>query len=556
MRRHGPVITLVGAAALATAVASATRSQDQGEGQDALALVTEGTEMVPPCASCHGEDGLGNADMAAPMLAGMDAGYLARALASYADGTRLGYTMNSIASELTPEQIEALARHYAALPAAARQWEIDEAAARAGEALVREGLWSMDVPACTSCHGENAEGVGSVFPRLAGQLPVYMSDRIAFWRSGEDAADNPDEALMASIAKRMPEEEMAAAIAYLAGLAPEAGPSMDYPPVELAWEPPVLRTEPLPNEILWGAAESAYEAQQARVSRPDAVEHTPPSLEEIPDGPEGDMIRLGRFLFSDTQTLRGTFVGNDQNCSNCHMNAGAEEKSAPVWATAVDFPQFRGKNQRVNTLPERIAGCFTYSMDGTPPPAQHKVMVAIETYMEWLGKGIPSGAVQKVRGYGLIPVPEQKPDYARGETVYVERCAVCHGEDGQGVKTGDRVVFPPLWGPEAFNWGAGMHTLDNAAGFVKHNMPLGNPDLTDQQVWDVVLYMNSHERPQDPRWKGDVRATRNAYHDHTCLYGLGTANGLMGDTGEPLPKPEPQPWSNWRASGTPLPAPE
>jgi thiosulfate dehydrogenase len=31
--------------------------------------------------------------------------------------------------------------------------------------------------------------------------------------------------------------------------------------------------------------------------------------------------------------------------------------------------------------------------------------------------------------------------------------------------------------------------------------------------------VNSHDRPQDPRFKGSVAQTRDAYHDEDCLYG-------------------------------------
>ncbi|GAB3628155.1 hypothetical protein GCM10027419_30060 [Pandoraea terrae] len=85
--------------------------------------------------------------------------------------------------------------------------------------------------------------------------------------------------------------------------------------------------------------------------------------------------------------------------------------------------------------------------------------------------------------------------------VYARRCALCHGADGQGQASGGKTVFPPLWGPKSFIWGAGMHELQNAAGFMKENMPLGlGGSLTDQQAWDVALFMDSHERPQDPRF--------------------------------------------------------
>jgi len=33
--------------------------------------------------------------------------------------------------------------------------------------------------------------------------------------------------------------------------------------------------------------------------------------------------------------------------------------------------------------------------------------------------------------------------------------------------------------------------------------------------------------------------------------GLSTPDGLMGDTGGPLPKPEPQPWANWSSTWKP-----
>lgn len=535
---------LIGAvgAVFITAVVAAGPAVAASDGE---VIANEGVGSVVACASCHGADGLGNADIGAPMLAGMNADFLAHALRGFRDGSRVGPTMNAIAPDLTDAQIAAVTTYFAGLPAAPKHWEVDAALVEAGERLVTHGDWANGVPACVSCHGQHAEGTGATFPRLAGQLPAYLQARLDAWRDGTQKPQTQEEALMVAVAHKASAEELTAAVAYLASLSPDAGPVAGYPSLSLDWPQVSYNTKPIPAEIPWDKAAAAYEKQQKRMSRPDAYVHTPPSFDSLPDGPEGDLIRFGRHVFSNTQALRGTFTGNALACSNCHMGEGAHAEAAPVWATAVDFPQYRGKNKHVNTLSERIAGCFRFSMNGTPPPAQHKVMVALEAYMKWLGKGIPSDAVQKVRGYIIPPPPEKTPDFERGKAVFMERCATCHGADGQGRRNGERVVFPPLWGPESFNWGAGMHQIDKAAGFIKHNMPLGNPNLTDQQAWDVALFMDSHERPQDPRWLGDVAKTRNAFHNNVSTYGLKTANGLMGDIGAPLPKPEPLPFQNW-----------
>ena len=75
-----------------------------------------------------------------------------------------------------------------------------------------------------------------------------------------------------------------------------------------------------------------------------------------------------------------------------------------------------------------------------------------------------------------------------------------------------------------------MHQLNNAAGFIKANMPLSlGGSLSDQQAWDVAMFMNSHERPQDPRFNGSVEETRKKYHDSPdSMYGLVVNNHRLG----------------------------
>ena len=111
-------------------------------------------------------------------------------------------------------------------------------------------------------------------------------------------------------------------------------------------------------------------------------------------------------------------------------------------------------------------------------------------------------------------------------------------------------------GADSFNWGAGMHQIGNAAGFIKANMPLGQAGmLSDQEAWDVAYFMNAHERPQDPRYAESVAATRAKYHDSDdSLYGIEVNGHLLGsDSPRPAAsccrRPSPEPLKARRGSG-------
>ncbi|MBV8614604.1 MAG: c-type cytochrome, partial [Acetobacteraceae bacterium] len=132
--------------------------------------------------------------------------------------------------------------------------------------------------------------------------------------------------------------------------------------------------------------------------------------------------------------------------------------------------------------------------------------------------------------YPRLGAPAAPPDDARGQHVYQESCALCHGPDGAGQSAAGQAVFPPLWGPNSYNWGAGMERVDTAAAFVKANMPLGlRNSLGDQAAWDVALFVDSHERPQDPRFTGSVEETRRRFHDSPwSMYGRIVAGHVLG----------------------------
>ncbi|MEO5649137.1 MAG: cytochrome C, partial [Ginsengibacter sp.] len=60
-------------------------------------------------------------------------------------------------------------------------------------------------------------------------------------------------------------------------------------------------------------------------------------------------------------------------------------------------------------------------------------------------------------------------------------------------------VYPPLWGTNSYNTGAGIYQISRFAGYIKNNMPFGatykNAQLTNEQAWDVAAFVNSQPRP-------------------------------------------------------------
>ncbi len=272
----------------------------------------------------------------------------------------------------------------------------------------------------------------------------------------------------------------------------------------------------------------------ADAATPDAkpVAFTPPPYEAMPGGELGDAVRLGENVFRHTTIYAKDVIGNAQNCSNCHIDGGRLAGSAPMWAAYTAYPAYRSKNKLVNDYVMRLQGCFRYSENGKVPAADSKIMVALEAYSYWLATGAPTGAELEGRGYPTLAAPAKPPDYAAGEAVYQANCALCHGADGMGQYVRGQTVFPPLWGARSYNWGAGMGSVKNAAEFIHANMPLGAAGmLSVQQAWDVAQYIDSQERPQDPRFVGTAGETRKKFHaSKFSMYGE-TVNGHV--LGEP-----------------------
>jgi len=212
-----------------------------------------------------------------------------------------------------------------------------------------------------------------------------------------------------------------------------------------------------------------------------------PTDSEIPSGPLGRSIRRGLALVTATRDSLPGHVGSALRCVSCHLDEG---RRAPAsWVGVLGrFPQYRSRSGTVETLENRINGCFTRSLNGTALPVDGPDMRDIVSYMAFLSRGVPVGP----------PAPSSDarwtsltPDPAAGARVFAATCVRCHGADGGGT-----VTAPPLWGPRSFNIGAGMARARTAAAFIRANMPFDRAViLTDQQAIDVAAFVDGHHRP-------------------------------------------------------------
>lgn len=256
------------------------------------------------------------------------------------------------------------------------------------------------------------------------------------------------------------------------------------------------------------------------------VEHAVPDIEQLPPGPYKELVQYGHALTTRTFAHIGPevlnvgkrYAGNNLACASCHQQAATKPFAMPWTGVSATFPQYRGREDDISTVEERVNGCMERSMSGQPLPLDSREMKAFVTYISFLSRGIPVGAT--VEGAGMVQskMPNRRADLEAGAKVYEAKCSVCHGADGQGVRAGQPgdaqgYIFPPLWGNDTFNNGAGMNRLAMATRFVKHNMPQGTnfdaPELTDDEAYDVSAYMLSKPRPVKANLEVDFPARWN-----------------------------------------------
>ncbi|MGD1893546.1 MAG: c-type cytochrome [Cyclobacteriaceae bacterium] len=232
-----------------------------------------------------------------------------------------------------------------------------------------------------------------------------------------------------------------------------------------------------------------------------------PDTSSIPHNAKGDMIRYGRELIAHTSKYLGPKgkvrqISNGMNCQNCHLKAGTVPFGNNYARVASAYPKRRNRSGIVEGFEKRVNDCIERSLNGEKLDSASREMQAIVAYLKWVGKDVKKGEAQP--GFGLVELtPLHRPaDPVKGKTVYDNYCGRCHGADGEGqlAESGLEWTYPPLYGDDSYNFGAGLYRISKFAAYVKANMPYGvtfeNPFLTDEEAWDVSAYVNSMPRPE------------------------------------------------------------
>ena len=239
----------------------------------------------------------------------------------------------------------------------------------------------------------------------------------------------------------------------------------------------------------------------------DSVNYwTAADINYITDSMEKQQVVYGRELIAHTSKYLGPKgsvmkTANGMNCQNCHLQAGTAVFGNNFGSVASLYPKFRARRGAVETENERVNDCMERSLNGKHLDSNSREMHAMVAYFHFVGSNVPKGS--KAPGSGLkdLPYIDRAGDTNKGKMVYITVCQSCHQSDGQGKQneTANEYIYPPLWGAHSFNDAAGMYRIGSIARYVKYNMPLGtnfkNPQLTDEQAWDVAAYIVSRPRP-------------------------------------------------------------
>ena len=205
-------VLLVATAALAAGCANTDRSRDLANPK--VSAVTLAQQI---CSNCHGVTG--NAvSPNFPNLAGQMEPYFMAQLNGFKSHNRrdpAGFEyMWGLSRSLTEDQIKGLAAYYAGQAPVRQGIEGEPSRIEAGKSIFAAGVADQGVPACSGCHGTQAQG-NADFPRLAGQHADYLVKQLVVFQRTDE---RPEGIVMKTVAHELTRQNIDDVAAYLQAL--------------------------------------------------------------------------------------------------------------------------------------------------------------------------------------------------------------------------------------------------------------------------------------------------------------------------------------------------
>lgn len=186
----------------------------EGADYTALTRLPQGAAPQTYCLGCHGQGGSAHV----PPLDRQSAAYLEMSLRAYLDGTRASGIMAQAVSEVSPEDLDDLARWFAQQPShLSAPPDMPTQLVERGRALAHATTADADVPACSACHGPDASEASELFPVLSGLSAPYLRTQLVLWRESGRGGSRQAE-LMQKAAQNLDDSDISALVAYYATL--------------------------------------------------------------------------------------------------------------------------------------------------------------------------------------------------------------------------------------------------------------------------------------------------------------------------------------------------
>ena len=232
----------------------------------------------------------------------------------------------------------------------------------------------------------------------------------------------------------------------------------------------------------------------------------PADIALIKDSTLKQEVEYGKDLIAHTAKYLGPNgsvkqITNGMNCNNCHLDAGTKPWGNNYGSVYSMYPKMRARSGQVENLYKRVNDCMERSLNGQPLKEDNREMKAMIAYIEYIGSKVPKGKEANASGIYDLEYLDRAADPVKGKVLYDAKCASCHQKNGEGILAADKkeYTYPPLWGKNSYNSGAGLFRISRFAGYIKYNMPLGasyeNPQLSDEESWDIAAYVENLERP-------------------------------------------------------------